>query len=108
MNKQCNQDEKEPVKEKEIDLRVEELEEVIAPRLAANHNQTLVRAVLPCVGHPLYPATPSAAVGHRRRDLLAIALGDGGAARLVCFCAAHAAVERGPDRFPRQRSGPAH
>ena len=33
--------------EKEIDLRVEELEEVIAPRLAANHNETLVSDTTP-------------------------------------------------------------
>ncbi len=42
MKRQSNQDEKERVKEKEIELRVEELEAVIAPRLVANHNETLL------------------------------------------------------------------
>ena len=42
MNNQSEKDVKERVKETEIDLRVEELEEVIAPKLAANHNETLV------------------------------------------------------------------
>ena len=42
MNKQNEKDMKERMNEKEIDLRVEELEEVIAPKLAANHNETLV------------------------------------------------------------------
>ena len=40
MKEQSNQDEKE--RSREIDLRVEELEEVIAPKLSANHNETLV------------------------------------------------------------------
>ena len=30
------------VKELEIELEVEELEEIIAPKLAANHNETFV------------------------------------------------------------------
>ena len=42
MNKQNKQAEKERSTENEIDLRVEELEEVIAPKLAANHNETLI------------------------------------------------------------------
>ena len=42
MKRQSNQDEKERSREEEIDLRVEELEEVIAPKLAGNHNETLV------------------------------------------------------------------
>jgi hypothetical protein len=42
MKAQTNQDENAPAREKEIDLRVEELEEVIAPRLSANHNETLL------------------------------------------------------------------
>jgi hypothetical protein len=47
MKKQSNQDEKERSREKEIDLRVEELEEVIAPKLAVNHNETLVSDTTP-------------------------------------------------------------
>jgi len=47
MKSQSNQDEKERSMEQEIDLRVEELEEVIAPRLAANHNETLVSDTTP-------------------------------------------------------------
>ncbi len=42
MNEQTNQNANERSREKEIDLNVEELEEVIAPKLAANHNETLV------------------------------------------------------------------
>ena len=42
MNKQNEKDVKERVKETEIDLSVEELEAVIAPKLAGNHNETLV------------------------------------------------------------------
>jgi hypothetical protein len=42
MNKQSNQAEKELSTESQIDLRVEELEAVIAPKLAANHNETLI------------------------------------------------------------------
>ena len=47
MNKQSNQEEKEQSIEKEVDLRVEELEEVIAPKLAGNHNETLVTDTTP-------------------------------------------------------------
>ena len=47
MKEQSNQNEKERMREKEIDLRVEELEEVIAPRLAGNHNETLVSDTTP-------------------------------------------------------------
>ena len=47
MKKQSNQEEKEQSMEKEVDLRVEELEEVIAPRLAGNHNETLVSDTTP-------------------------------------------------------------
>jgi hypothetical protein len=47
MNKQNEQVEKERSTENEIDLRVEELEAVIAPKLAANHNETLVSDTTP-------------------------------------------------------------
>jgi hypothetical protein len=42
MQKSNNSDAQESVVEQEIDLRVEELEEVIAPKLATNHNETFV------------------------------------------------------------------
>jgi hypothetical protein len=42
VNRQSETDAKERTREKEVDLRVEELEEMIAPKLAANHNETLV------------------------------------------------------------------
>ena len=47
MKNQSKQDEKGRPKEKVIDLRVEELEPVIAPRLAGNHNETLVSDTTP-------------------------------------------------------------
>ena len=47
MNKQSKQGEEERSTEKVVDLRVEELEAVIAPRLAANHNETLVSDTTP-------------------------------------------------------------
>ena len=43
MNKQNEKDVKERVKETEIDLSVEELEAVTAPKIAGNHNETLVK-----------------------------------------------------------------
>jgi hypothetical protein len=47
MQKESNSSEKERVSENEIDLRVEELEEVIAPKLATNHNETFVSDTTP-------------------------------------------------------------
>lgn len=45
MNRPNEKEAKPPVREKEVDLRVEELEEVIAPKLSANHNETVVKDV---------------------------------------------------------------
>jgi hypothetical protein len=42
MNTQVNRDEKENMMAVEIELSIEELEEVIAPGLAINHNEMLV------------------------------------------------------------------
>ena len=42
MERPTEHEEKESEGEEVIDLRVEELEEVIAPRLSANHNETFV------------------------------------------------------------------
>ena len=47
MNKQSKQAEKERPVEKQVDLSVEELEAVIAPKLSANHNETLVSDTTP-------------------------------------------------------------
>jgi hypothetical protein len=47
MKKQSKQDKKERSKAKVIDLRVEELEPVIAPKLMFNHNETLVSDTTP-------------------------------------------------------------
>jgi hypothetical protein len=43
MKREVKQNEKERGTQPEVDLRIEELEEVIAPRLSANHNETMVR-----------------------------------------------------------------
>jgi hypothetical protein len=46
METSTNVQESKPVKvdvEKKIELEIEELEPIIAPRLATNHNETLVR-----------------------------------------------------------------
>ncbi len=42
MNTQVNRDEKENVMAVEIELSIEELEEVIAPGIALNHNEMLI------------------------------------------------------------------
>ena len=46
METSTNVQESKPVKvdfEKKIELEIEELEPIVAPRLAANHNETLIR-----------------------------------------------------------------
>ena len=55
MNKESKQAEKERSTENEIDLRVEELEPVIAPKLAANHNETLITDEIELVVEELEP-----------------------------------------------------
>jgi len=45
MQKMNENETQERVEEQEVELRVEELEEMIAPKLSANHNETFVSDV---------------------------------------------------------------